>query len=111
MSINIREKLIQTQIEPISLKETEKIIDQMKSNNICNINGKGLGFFVKIPYKSKLLPVLITANSVVNQNDIQNNKIILLYFNNDKAIKRIKLDNNRLIYSNEKLNITIIEII
>ena len=92
------------------MEETEKIIDQMKSNNICKINGKGTGFFVKIPYKSKLLPVLITANSVVNQNDIQNNKIILLYFNNDKAIKRIKLDNNRLIYSNEKLNITIIEI-
>ena len=92
------------------MEETEKIIEQMKSNNICKINGKGTGFFVKIPYKSKLLPVLITANSVVNQNDIQNNKIILLYFNNDKKIKRIQLDNNRLIYSNEKLNITIIEI-
>ena len=33
-----------------------------------------------------------------------------MYINNDKNIKLIKLDNNRLIYTNEKLNITIIEI-
>ena len=96
--------------EPISLKQTEKIIEQMKNNSICRINnhGKGTGFFVKIPYKLRLLPVIITTNHAINIDDIQNNKIISLYLNNGKMT--IKLDDNRLRYTNEKLDITIIEI-
>ena len=82
----------------------------MKSNSICRINNKGTGFFVKIPYKSKLLPVLITSNQVINTDDIQNKTNVSLNISNDKKIKTIKLDNNRLIYTNEKLDITIIEI-
>ena len=106
----IKEKYTITSPEPVSLKQTEKIIEQMKSNSICRINNKGTGFFVKIPYKSKLLPVLITSNQVINTDDIQNKTNVSLYINNDKNIKLIKLDNNRLIYTNEKLDITIIEI-
>ena len=96
--------------EPVSLKQTEKIVEQMKSNSICRIenNCKGTGFFVKVPYKSELLPVLITTNHAINIDDIQNNKIISLYLNNGKMT--IKLDDNRLRYTNEKLDITIIEI-
>ena len=58
-------------LEPISLKVNEKIINQMK-NSICRIynNDKGNGIFVKIPYKSRLLPVLITTNHIINQDDI-----------------------------------------
>ena len=108
---NIKEKYITRSIEPLSLKQTERILEQMKSNSICRINNKGTGFFVKIPYKSKLLPVLITSNQVINTDDIQNNKNISLYLNNEKKIKIIKLDNERLKYINEKLNIAIIEII
>ena len=106
----IKEQNISTSPEPISLKITEKIIEQMKNNSICRINDKGTGFFTKIPYKSKLLPVLITSNQVINTDDIKNNRNISLYLNNDKKIKTIKLDNNRLKYTNEKLDITIIEI-
>ena len=100
-----------TSPEPISLKITEKIVDQMKYS-ICRINnhGKYTGFFVKVPYKSKILPVLITTNHAINIDDILSNKNILLYINNDKAIKELKLDDNRLKYTNEKLDITIIEI-
>ena len=105
----IKDKYINTSPEPISLKGTEKIIEQMKTS-ICRINDKGIGFFTKIPYKSKLLPVLITTNQVINLDDIINEKNISLYFNNDKIIKTIKLDNNRLMYTNEKLDATIIEI-
>ena len=47
---NRKEKYI-TSHEPVSLKQTEKIIEQMKSNSICRINNKGTGFFTKIPYK------------------------------------------------------------
>ena len=92
-------------LEPISLKQTEKIIEQMKSNSICNVNGKGTGFFVKIPYKSKLLPVLITANHDINICDILCKKNISLHLNNDQIIKTITLDNNRLMYTNAKFDI------
>ena len=107
---NRKEKYITKSLEPISLKQTEKILDQMKSNSICRINDKGTGFFVKIPYKSILLTVLITTNHVINTDDIQDKRNISICLNNDKNIKIIKLDNNRLMYTNEKLDITIIEI-
>ena len=106
-----KEKYITSSPEPVTLKGTEKIIDQM-NNSVCRIynNGNGTGFFTKIPYKSKLLPVLITNNHVINQDDILNNKKISLYLNNDGITKTIKLDNNRMMYTNEKLDVTIIEI-
>ena len=100
----IKEKYSNINPEPISLKQTEKIIVQMKSNSICRINNKGNGFFVKIPYKSKLLHVLITSNQVINTDDIQNNRNISLYLGDNKKIKTIKLDNNRLKYTNEKFD-------
>ena len=112
MESTIKEKDIKTSPEPVSFKGTETILDQM-NNSICRIytdNGKGTGFFTKIPYKLKLLPVLITNNHVINKDDILNNKKFSIYLNNDKKIKRIELDNNRLKYTNEKLDITIIEI-
>ena len=106
---NRKEKYITKSLEPISLKQTEKILSQM-NNSICRINDKGTGFFVKIPYKSILLTALITNNQVINADDIQDNRNISILLNNDKKIKTIKLDNNRLKYTNEKLDITIIEI-
>ena len=39
-----------------------------------------------------------------------NNKIINIYINKNKISKKITLDNSRLKYTNEKLDITIIEI-
>ena len=113
MAERIKEKYMSSLPEPVSLKATEKIIDQM-NNGICRIynnnNKKGTGFFVRIPYKNDMLSVLITNNYVINNDDILNNIIISLSINNDKSLKKIKLDNNRKIYSNEKFNITIIEI-
>ena len=58
-----------------------------------------------------MLPVLITTNQVINTDDIQNNRNISLHLYNDKQIKTIKLDNNRLKYTNEKSDTTIIEVI
>jgi hypothetical protein len=80
MEDSIKEKDIETSPEPVSLKGTEKILDQM-NNCVCRIfnNGKGTGFFTKIPYKSKLLPVLITNNHVLGQKDIENKKAITFY--------------------------------
>ena len=97
---NRKEKYNTTSLEPLSLKQTEKILEQM-NNSICRINDKGNGFFVKIPYKSKLLPVLITNNQVINKYDLMCNRNIQLYLGNDKKIKTIKIDNVRLKYTNE----------
>ena len=47
------------------------------NNSVCRIfnNCKGTGFFTKIPFQSKLLPVfvLITNNHIINQKDININ--------------------------------------
>ena len=87
----IKEKFMPTSPEPVTFKGTKKILNQM-NNTVCRIykNGKGTGFFTKVPYKSKLLP-----NHVIRAKDIINNKDIALYLNNDKKMKTIKLDNNR----------------
>ena len=111
MEDSTKEKEIVTSPEAVSFEGTENILNQM-NNCVCRIynNGKGTGFFTKIPYKNKELSVLITNNHVIGINDILNNKNITLYLNNDKIVKSIKLDNNRLRYTNEKLDIAIIEI-
>ena len=87
MSDIIKESLIQDKPIPVSLEGTKKILYQME-NCICKIycdNGKlGTGFLSKIRFQNKLLPVLITSNHVLNENDIENNKIIELRINNDK---------------------------
>ena len=41
---NMKEKYNTISPEPVSLKQTEKIIEQMKNNDICRINNKGNGF-------------------------------------------------------------------
>ena len=107
-----KEKYMGALPAPISLKGTQKIMEQM-NNSICliyNEKRKGTGFFVKIPYESNLLPVLITTNQLINKDDILNMKSISIYINNDKKIKTLKLDGNRKIYTNEIFDITIIEI-
>ena len=108
---NKKEKYITTSPDPVSLEGTEKIIEQM-NNSVCKLynQSEGTGFFTKIPYNSQLLPVLITNNHIIDQDDINNNKKITIYLNNDKLLKTIKLDNNRLMYTNKILDITIIEI-
>ena len=112
MSVVIQEKLIEDQPIPVSIEGTEIILDQMKKC-VCKIyqNGnKGTGFFCKIPFDNNLLPVLITNNHVLNENDIKNNKKIELSINN--VVKEIKIDNSRKRYTNsdENIDITIIKI-
>ena len=112
METNIKEKFIQKGITPVSLEITEKIISQMKKC-ACKIyiNGeKGTGFFTKIPYKNDLLKVLITNNHILGENEIKNNKSLTITLNNEKVKKFIKINNNRKRYTNEILDITIIEI-
>ena len=79
MSEIIKESLNKDQPMPVSIEGTRKILYQME-NCICKIikdNGTiGTGFFCEIPFKNNLLKVLITNNHVLNEKEIENNKII-----------------------------------
>ena len=81
MSDNIEETLIEEQPIPVYLEGTKVILSQME-NCICKIvkddGKKGTGFFCRIPFpdENHLLNALITNNHVLNEIDIENNKII-----------------------------------
>ena len=107
-----KEKFLEDYPQPITIGCTTEILHQMK-NCICKIyknNGEnGTGFFCKINYQNKLILTLITNNHIINNNYIKANKLIKITINNDKENKDISF-NNRKIISNEKLDITIIEL-
>ena len=116
--INIKkEVLIQDQPIPVPIEGIKKILFQLE-NCICQIynknGGKGTGFFTKILFKNKLLPVLITNNHVLKEENIKNNEIIELTIYNNIEKKNedisIKIDNSRKRYINPEIGITIIEI-
>jgi len=117
MLLYIREAEIEEQPIPVDIEGTKLILFQME-NCICKIinhNGiKGTGFFCKIPFpdKNNLLTVLITNNHILNEKDIENNKIIklIIYNKNQKIEKRIKIDDSRKKYTKINDDITIIEI-
>ena len=96
----------------ISYDCSKKIIEQMK-RNICKINKgeeQGTGFFCKIPFQNQnqMLPVFITNNHVINRDALNKDKIEL-DIKKEKNTKKIKL-NNRMKYTKEEYDITIIEI-
>ena len=108
-----KEKYIIGSPLPVSIKGTEIILDKMKTC-ICKIlkdNGvKGTGFFCKIPYENNLLSVLITNNHVLNSKDINVTNNITISLNDNKEFKHIEIDNSRKLFTNEELDVTIIEI-
>jgi len=113
MSYIRQETLFEEQPIPVPIKGMRDILYQLEycTWKIFPINGKkGTGFFCKIPSLNNYLPVLITNNHVLNEKDIENNKIIKLIINNE--VKEIEIDNSRKKYTNpdETIDITIIEI-
>ena len=97
----------------ISSKQLSLIIEQLRKC-ICKVyrdkNMFSTGFFCFIPYNNKKLPVLIVNNHLIDEDYIKNNGVILLTSNeNEKEIK-INIKDNRIIYTNKELDITIIEI-
>ena len=106
-------------VGPISNQITKKMSSQLEEN-ICKIHiikekGEkdfGTGFFCKIPFPDefKLLPVLITCNHVLDKESIKPNKIITISLDDDRWTTKIKIDEKRKIFSDEELDVTIIEI-
>ena len=104
------EVFIEGALQPVSIEQTELILDQMK-NCVCKIHKKGkkgTGFFVQVPYDNKLLNLLITNNHVLNEHDIMTGKVINISLNNEQIFKEIKIDSNRKKYTNKDLDVTII---
>jgi hypothetical protein len=64
---------------PLISKEKTNIIINQLNNYVCKIyksNGdNATGFFCYIPFSYTLLPVLITNNHVLNEEDIKANRI------------------------------------
>ena len=111
----IKEKYLEDSPSSLSLNDMEKIIYQMKKG-VCKIykgNGaKGTGFFCKIPFPNQnyLLPVLFTNNHILGENEIKINSKIQISLNDDSELKIIKINELRKVFTNQKLDITIIEI-
>ena len=98
-------------LEPISIEKANIILNQLKKC-ICQIfeyqNYSVNGFFCKIPYHNKILPVLISCYHILEEPKLIKNEEIIIDYCNWK--KKIKINDNRLIYANKNLDITIIEI-
>ena len=116
MSINNienQEQLLKDYPEPIDIKGTYKILEQME-NSVCLIykvkGGKASGFFCNIFYENYKIPVLITNYHVINENYIKENKMITLTTNDENYRININLEGNRNYYSNEDYDTTIIEL-
>lgn len=108
------EKDLEDHPKAISLAQMQVMMTQMK-DSICRIKSKegyGTGFFCLIPNPSKfkLLPVLITSNSVLNEKDIEENQIIEFSLNNDRIKKTIIIDNLRKTYTSKEYDATFIEV-
>ncbi len=105
----INEKKINDYPKPIFIGETAIILDQMKKT-ICRVsteNGKGTGFFCKIPYPDKELKVFITNNHVIDEEYLENKNEINVNINNNP--KQIKL-HKKFKYISKEYDVTIVEI-
>ena len=106
-----KEKLLENYPLPVTIDETNQILNQLK-NCICQIenkNGKGTGFFCYIPYKNKKLKVMITNNHIIDEEILKINELIKVSLNDNKEVRNIKIKNKKL-YTSVKYDTTIIEI-
>jgi len=98
----------------ISFESTKKIVNQMEKK-ICKIkigNNQGTGFFCKIPFPDKehYLTALITSNHIINEKTLKEEDKIILVKIKEEIEKNVINLNNRMKYTNEEYDITIIEI-
>ena len=102
----------------INLKEIkEKLTEDVTKNAVRLEVGKGVGsgFFCKIYINNNIImPALITCYHVLNEDYIKIKKIPFVFFSyNSSEINKetlINLNIQRIIFQDEKLDVTIIEI-
>ena len=107
--------LLEDSTIPISLVSTSKIKEQMETCIFKILVSQKeskiecTGFFCLIPFKNKNLPVIITNNHVINKEILKKEKFISIELNG--ILKNIQINDNRMKYTNQEFDITIIEII
>ena len=91
-------KLIKGSIDNISIDKLKILSEQMKKC-ICKIDGirKGTGFFCKINYENKIIPVLMTNYRVVSPYFFEYKKNLILSTNENRIL--ININNNNILYS------------
>ena len=107
-----REKYLDKHPRSLSKMQIKRIYEQM-NKSICKIvDHKGSGFICRIPYPNNLnlLPVLITCNHVLKNEDVKPGSEIKLVFEEEEKI--LKIDDERKIYKSlkDEYDTTIIEI-
>ena len=111
----VREKDIEDNAISIPTSALE-IISDLAKKSICKIKSNqeeiATCFFCAIPFPDKYnkLPVLVTNNHVLKSEDIKDGKIIRFSKNNGEHKFEIKMCVKRKKYTNEKYDITFIEI-
>ena len=92
MSERIEEGSIAGSIDTVSIDKFDKLLDQMK-NYICTIKGeiKGTGFFCRITYENKHIPVLMTNYHVIGHDFFKHEKNIIISINNNKILIKLYL--------------------
>ena len=101
----------------MTLENMKDLLEKMK-RQICKIefsDGEyGTGFFCNIKHYPKnifkLIKVLIITNYIPGKNDISIGKKIKFSINDENWKYEFLIDESRKIYTNQKYNITIIEI-
>ena len=114
MSEEIKETILIGYPNVIPFDCAKEIINQMEKN-ICKIKvgeKQGTGFFCNIPFpdKDNMLEVLITNKHVINEDLLyKKDTKISIYIKEEKKFKELDL-NDRIKYTKEEYDITIIEI-
>ena len=113
MEGSIDEGKIQKTIDALSLDNIDKITEKMKTC-ICQVYGQltGTGFFCRIPYEGKNIPVLMTNYHIISDDFLKNNKSFKISINNGEKYDTINLNENSKIYSSirDKYDIMIIKL-
>ena len=110
-----KEKFLKGSTNPIFLEGAEIIISQMKKC-VCKIilsNGQqNTGFFCKIPYpdQAHLLSTLVTCDFIIGREFLKEGNTIHISLNDDRDFREIRITNSRKTFTNEKFNITFLEL-
>ena len=105
----VNETRIEGSSEPILLEETKNISHM--ENYICKIiigDKIGTGFFCKIEFNNKKIPVLMTNLHVINNEFLERNEYLKVYIKNDYHI--ININKNSKIYSSQRYDLMIIKL-
>ena len=113
MEGRVEEGKITGAIDAIPLENIDKMKEQMKFS-ICQVFGQltGTGFFCKILYKGKSIPVLMTNYHIISDDFLKNNKSFRISINNGEKYDTININENSKIYSSirDKYDIMIIKL-